>query len=198
MTRPPVPGPDSSAHAPERELHRPVALAQIGQAATARDLVAMPGECAAIAARLRIPAVVSLSCRYRLTAVGGGVVVAEGALAARVIQECIVTAEPFGADLRESFRVRFVPEEQFDDSEEAPIDLDVDDELPYRGAHIDLGEATVEQLALALDPYPRMPGARLPAAAADAGSDAGDGAEEPAEMRRPSPFAALARRRQEG
>lgn len=199
MTRPPVvPGPESFAPAPEPELHRPVALAQIGLAGTAREVVATPGECGAIAARLRIPAVASLSCRYRLTAVGGGVVVAEGTLSAHVTQECIVTAEPFGADLREMYRIRFVPEEQFDDSEAAPIDLDADDDLVYRGAHLDLGEATVEQLALALDPYPRVPGALLPMADAEAAPDADAAADTPAEERRPSPFAALARRRQEG
>ncbi len=194
MTRPLVPRPDPSVPGPEPELCRPVALAQVGMAGTAREVVATPGECAAIAARLRIPAVASLSCRYRLTAVGAGVVVAEGALAAHVMQECIVTAEPFGTDLRETFRIRFVPEEQFDDSEDAPIDLDADDELPYRGAHLDLGEATVEQLALALDPYPRMPGAPMPIDDAAPGAKADD----PSEGRQPSPFAALARRRQDG
>ena len=36
------------------------------------------------------------------------------------------------------------------------------------GATIDLGEATVEQLALALDPFPRKPGIALPEEAAEA------------------------------
>ncbi len=196
MTRPPVSGPESFAPIAEPELHRPVALAQIGTAGTVRDVVATPQECVSIAARLRIPAVGALSCHYRLAAVGGGVVVAEGELVAQVTQECIVTAEPFGVDLRETFRIRFVPEEQFDDFEDAPIDLDADDELPYRGAHLDLGESTVQQLALALDPYPRMPGALSPMADDDAGAEAAS--DEPAQIQRPSPFAALARRRQDG
>ena len=34
------------------------------------------------------------------------------------------------------------------------------DEIPYEGDRIDLGEATVEQLALGLDPFPRRPGVR--------------------------------------
>ena len=48
----------------------------------------------------------------------------------------------------------------------------------------------MEQLALALDPYPRMAGATLPAATQD-GMDSGEGAVE-------SPFAALARRARQG
>jgi hypothetical protein len=52
----------------------------------------------------------------------------------------------------------------------------------------DLGEAVAEQLALALDPYPRAPGAELPAEAAEAGSEEGEAtAPGPA-----APFAALA------
>ena len=35
--------------------------------------------------------------------------------------------------------------------------------MPYGGDSIDLGAALAEQLALALDPYPRKPGAKLPA-----------------------------------
>jgi uncharacterized metal-binding protein YceD (DUF177 family) len=174
------------------ELHRPVALAQIGAAGTERDVAATPEECVAIAARLHIPAVAALSCRFRLTALGAGVVAAVGTLSARVTQECIVTSEPFEAEVQEAFRIRFVPEDQFDDSDDAPIDLDADDELPYRGAHLDLGEAAVEQLALALDPYPRMPGAAVPELEPQGEDD--DAAPE----QRPSPFAALARRRQPG
>jgi uncharacterized metal-binding protein YceD (DUF177 family) len=173
------------------ELHRPIPLAQIGLAGTDRDVAATPAECAAIAARLRLPAVASLSCRFRLTAIGAGVVVAAGTLSAQVTQECIVTAEPFEAAVQEDFRIRFVPEEQFDDSDEAPVDLEADDELPYRGGHLDIGDAAVEQLALALDPYPRAPGATLP------DIDPPDAGADPAAAPR-SPFAALARRRQPG
>ncbi len=36
---------------------------------------------------------------------------------------------------------------------------------------IDLGEALAEQLALALDPYPRKPGAKLPSEASDDGAN---------------------------
>ena len=64
-----------------------------------------------------------------------------------------------------------------DDDPEAP------DDIPYGGGSIDLGEAAAEQLALALDPYPRRPGAVL--------------AETTAAADR-SPFAALARLQRPG
>ncbi len=36
-----------------------------------------------------------------------------------------------------------------------------EDELPYEGGVLDLGEAAAEQLALALEPYPRAPGEEI-------------------------------------
>ncbi|MBV9776353.1 MAG: DUF177 domain-containing protein, partial [Acetobacteraceae bacterium] len=86
---------------------------------------------------------------------------------------CVVTLDEFEAELTESFTVRFVPE----GAESPEIDPEAEDEIPYRGRTIDLGEAVSEQLALALDLYPRRPGALLPEAeAAPPGPFAGLGA----------------------
>lgn len=169
------------------ELHRPVPLTQIG-AGTEREVVASEAECAAVAVRLQIPAIAALSCRFRLTPETGGAILGEGRLAALLTRDCVVTLEPFEAEVAEAFRVRFVPAAQLADvDDDAPIDLDADDEVPYDGGLIDLGEAAVEQLALALDPYPRSPGAVLE------GVPEEDGAASPFAA---SPFAALARRGQ--
>lgn len=171
------------------ELHRPIAVGKVGPAGLEREVVATPAECAAIAARLLIPAVAALSCRFRLTPLGEGTIAAEGVLAARVTQDCVVTTDPFESEVQEAFRVRFVPESRFVEPEEDDLlDLEADDEIPYAGNHIDLGEAAVEQLALALDPYPRGPGADAAEAALPADPD-----DTPQ-----SPFAALARRGRPG
>ena len=180
MTTTDLPGDES----PGAEMSRPVALARIGATGAEHLVEATAAECAAIAARLLIPAVAALSCRFRLSPVRGGTVAAEGSLSARVTRECVATLELFEVELHEAFRVRFVPQENVSDDEDDVLDLDADDELPYRGSQIDLGEATVEQLALALDPYPRMPGVAL------AGDETAPGADASVE----SPFAALARR----
>jgi uncharacterized metal-binding protein YceD (DUF177 family) len=156
------------------EFHRPVAVERIGASGLDATVEATEAEGQMLARRMAIPAVSSLSCRYRLTALPGGTVLAEGHLCAAVVQTCVVTLEPFEAAVEERFRVRFVPAGAESDDE----DPDADDEIPYQGAVIDLGEAAAEQLALALDPYPRKPDATLPQAAGDAAV---------------SPFAALAR-----
>ena len=82
---------------------------------------------------------------------------AVGTMAARVTQACIVSLDEFSADVTEEFSLRFVSAGY--ESEE--LDPDAVDEIPVTAGLMDLGEAAAEQLALALDPYPRKPGATL-------------------------------------
>ncbi len=171
----------SDKNAPE--LHRPFAVERVGSAGREQVVEATAFECTALAERLQIPAVLSLRCRFQLTVAPGGVVLAEGMLEARLVRDCVVSLEPFESVLAERFRLRFVPAAMLDESEaEAVLDPEADDEVPYQGAVIDLGEAAAEQLALAMDPYPRRPGAELPDEASEAAL---------------SPFAALARLRRD-
>ncbi len=140
------------------ELHRPVALDRIGPQGTAFDVDAKPGELPAIAARLRLVALSSLHCAFKLRRVGMTTIEAEGALRARVSETCVVTLDTFEHDVDEAFTVHFVPAGTEDDDP----DPEAIDQIPFDGGAVDIGEAAVEQLALALDPYPRKPGAALP------------------------------------
>lgn len=159
---------------PHSELSRPVRADRIGAEPLPVKVEASPAECRAVAARLGLPSVAALSCRFRLQRRDATRIAATGELAATVTQVCVVSLDPFETGISERFEVAFVPAGQ-----EADDDPESVDDLPYADGTIDLGEAAVEQLALALDPYPRKPGAALPAAAAD----------EPA-----NPFAVLGRR----
>jgi len=144
------------------EFPRPVAVAKIGGAGLTIAIEATEAERAAVAARMDIPAIQSLACEFQLTREGDGVsFAAKGTLRALVTRVCVVPADRMRED----------------------IDPDEPDEVPYDGTAIDLGEAATEQLGLALDPYPRMPGAMPP----EVEDDVSD-----------SPFAALARVRREG
>ena len=159
------------------ELSRPIAADRVKADGLAVMVEATAEECAAIARRLLIPSVESVRCTWALHAAPGGAVEAEGSLHAQLHQECVVSLDPFATAVVEEFAVRFVPSGK--ESEEAD-DPDEPDELIIVDGVLDLGEATVEQLALALDPYPRKPGAELP----DSGEAAPEGA-----------FAALAKLR---
>ena len=140
------------------ELHRPVLVAEIGPAGLDSMVEASPAECAALARRMRVPAVLSFSCRFHLTRAVGGAIAARGRLLASVVRTCVVSLDDFETTLEEDFRVRFVPAGAETDNP----DPEAEDEIPFTGTVIDLGEAAAEQLALALDPYPRKPGAELP------------------------------------
>jgi uncharacterized metal-binding protein YceD (DUF177 family) len=138
------------------EIPRPYPITRIGNGA--RFVVeAKPDECRKLAARMGICAIQSLSCRFDLRRGPNDRVDATGLLRARVRQTCVVSLDPFDADLVEAFSLRFVPEGQ----ESEQVDIESDDEIPYLGGILDLGEAAAEQLALALDPFPRKPGAEM-------------------------------------
>lgn len=146
------------------EFSRMVALDRLGAAPTQYSFEARPEELVAVAARLMIPAVSRLTCSFRLRRIAEGVIEAEGQLEAGVTQICILSLEEFPQEVAETFTVHFVPA----GSETEELHLDAPDEIPYEGSAIDLGEAATQQLALALDPYPKMPGAEDPAAGLEA------------------------------
>jgi len=156
------------------EFSRVVQIARIREG-THRVVEATGTEREAVAARLGLATVRQLGCAFDLDTAEAGAIQATGKLRARVTQTCVVSLEPFETEIAEDFQVRFVPA----GTETDDFDLEADDEIPYHGAVLDLGEAVVEQLALVLEPFPRKPGAALP--------------ETPEEATRP--FAALARLR---
>lgn len=160
------------------ELSRPWKAEAAFQGEVEVEVITDHAERAAVALRLGVEAIAELACRFRLSMIPGefGRLLAEGTLCARLTRECVISLDPFEERIDETFRVLFVPEgtESDDDDPEA------DDEVPYAGAMIDLGEAVVEQVALMMAPYPRKPGAGLV---------------EDAEEQPTSPFAALSRLR---
>ncbi len=141
------------------ELSRPVPIDRISSSGLTLNIEADTQECAAIARRLMIPGVASVRCAWRLRPSQGGRLEAEGSLRARTRQVCVVTLDEFESELVEEFSILFVPSGTEQDTSDDP---DEPDQLPFTAGVLDVGEATVEQLALALEPYPRKPGAELP------------------------------------
>jgi uncharacterized metal-binding protein YceD (DUF177 family) len=157
------------------EFSRPLALDRVGTALFVIEVTATDAECAALALRLGVPALRAYSCRFSLRRGQSGRIAADAELRARLVRECVLSLDLFETEQAEAFRLSFVPAGTENDDD----DPESDDEIPYEGAAIDLGETAAEQLALVLDPYPHKPGATLPPEV-----------QEPLE----SPFAALARR----
>jgi uncharacterized metal-binding protein YceD (DUF177 family) len=143
---------------------RKIRVSLITGAPVARDVTADAAECARLAALFGLPAIGRLSGAFVLTLERGGVIAARLRLFARVTQVCVVSLEEFPAEIREESDLRFVPAAKVKEGAEVELDpetLDGPDEIFYGGEFLDLGAVLAEQLALALDPYPKKPGAVL-------------------------------------
>jgi hypothetical protein len=140
------------------ELHRPLAIDRVGPAGLDVTVEASPAECAGLAQRMGLSAVLELTCAFHLKRDTAGDLLADGHLTARVVQTCVVSLEDFTTTIEERFAVRCVAEgEETEDPDPEAVD-----EITFADGMLDLGEAAAQQLALVLDPYPRAPGAALP------------------------------------
>ncbi|MFC7477642.1 YceD family protein [Dankookia sp. GCM10030260] len=144
------------------EFSRPLPLGRVGPEGRTEALVATAAECAALARRFGILGVDSLRATLRLEPDEDGAVVVTGRLEAAVVQACVVTLEPVPQRVAEEIVCRLLPAGR--EPAEGPDDPD---EIECAHDVADLGEVVAEQLALALDPYPRAAGAELPAEATD-------------------------------
>lgn len=115
---------------------------------------------ASIAARLGLVALDHFTLSAEVSAVAGGVA-ARGTIDAALVQSCAATDLPVAATISESFDLRFLRDAEPTASEEEEIEISSDecDILPLEDERIDLGEAAVQTLSLALDPFPRHPDA---------------------------------------
>jgi len=158
----------------------PVRTGEIGRGVKRRLEADAPAR-ARIARALDLQALDRLEAEVSLAPTAEGYE-ARGTLHAELTQTCGVTLEPLPADLRTDFAVRFVEAGEAEPAEPAhEVVVTLEDEDPpdvIEGGVVDLGAYVVEHLALALDPFPRKPGAVF---------------EAPAQEAEPSPFAALAR-----
>ncbi len=166
---------------PVPELSHPLRLDGIGSATISVSLRPGAEARAALARRFELQGIdrfeADLTVRRRR---GSGWIELAGILSATVTQTCVVTTDPVPATVTVEVL------ELFDDSgevrpEEVDLDFTSDTPEPIDGETLEVGEITAQAFGLALDPYPRTPGA-------EAAITAVGEASQPA----PSPFGKLA------
>jgi uncharacterized metal-binding protein YceD (DUF177 family) len=173
-------------------LSRPFVVSDLGDAPKRVKFEASEAERAALAAENDLPGIASLTASFTLTHQGQTRLRVEGRVKARVTQTCVVSLEPFEADVEDTISVLFAPEDEVREAEEElkQYDEEIDEEDRPEppdaivNNRIDLGRLAAEFFVLALDPYPRKPGVAF-----EAPQIASDVEE--------SPFAKLARLKQE-
>lgn len=139
------------------EFSRRLPLAQIPDAGEVLRLEADAAEREALARRLGLLAIHAMSAELRLVPDVEGAIRVTGRLLAELEQECGITLVPVRQSVNEELAWRLLPEGM----EPSDGDNDPDDIETEQGV-ADLGEALAQELSLALDPYPRAPGAELP------------------------------------
>jgi hypothetical protein len=178
------------------EFSRPVPIERLEEGDFTQTISANEAERAALARRFGLLALDRLEAEISLRRIARGPVLRlEGRLAAAVVQSCVLSLEPVEGRIDESFAVLYQPEgygsEHGGANGTETMEAGEDWPEPILDGRIDIGEATAQQLVLALDPYPRKPGIELedvigPRGAGDPASPGG-GKDGPA-----GPFAALA------
>jgi hypothetical protein len=143
---------------PQHPFSRPIRLNQIGAGVT-REFEADEGERRALAKWLDLVAIDLFSADLSLSPSMLGWTL-KGRVRAQVTQSCGLTLVPLPATIDQTFSVSLVEAAEAVDGE---VEVSLDDDAPdlIENGQIDLGYHAVEQLGLALDPFPRAPGAEF-------------------------------------
>jgi hypothetical protein len=140
------------------EFSRRVELARLGAHEALYPISAGAAEREALARRFDLLSLDRLEADIQLMRIDGRMVRLRGRLRADVVQACVVSLEPVASVIEQDFTVLYGPTRP---GKSVMVDLETDVAEPFDGEAIDIGEAAAQQLALALDPYPRAPGASL-------------------------------------
>ena len=166
---------------PRFEFSRPVPTQEIGETEISEVIEATAAERTALAERFGLLSLQRLTAECRLRREGGETIRVAGRFQAQVTQACVVTLEPVASDVVDSFSLLF-SEEAGPDPSASEVLVELDDEdppEPVPPGGIDLGEVVAEQLALALDPYPRAAGAEMQRLDQGDGRDGAEAGESP-------------------
>lgn len=140
------------------EFSKRVAISEIGDLPSRQTVSASEAECAAVALRLDLAKLTGFTAEIVLQWKNAVELSVKGLVAGEVTQHCVVTGAPVVAGINDDFDLRFGVGMK---PPEADLIIDGEDDEPPEplvGPMIDIGEIAVQQLSLALNPYPRAPG----------------------------------------
>lgn len=138
----------------------PIVVAELPEEGIDLELVPDDESRAALARHVGVLAVPRFSARLSVKPDGRGGAMVEGAMEATVRQTCVVTLEPFDNAIAEAISARFVPAKNSMPERSGAIEAGKDDPPdPLIGGRLDVAAVIAEFLILAVDPYPKKPGA---------------------------------------
>jgi uncharacterized metal-binding protein YceD (DUF177 family) len=174
----------------ELTFNRQFDVSHLGKSGAKQHLVASDAERASLIKDFDLLSLENVAADLDIAPWGQKGVKVGGRIRADVVQPCVLTLQPVPSRIDHRFSLSFLPADAIAADPKTVAEAEVivvydeeDPPEPLEGNSIDFGPILAEQLALALDPYPRAPGATLE-------ETAEEGVENPA-----SPFAALSKLR---
>ena len=148
------------------EFSRPFSVSRLSEGEVIERIEASEAERAALARRLGLLSLARLVADLQIgRPEDGSVISVDGHFEAELSQACVVTLAPVVSRLAQDFTSLYSLEPA-DRGETGPLEVDAtaeDPPEPLGPDGLDLGEAVVQQLAVALEPYPRADDATLEA-----------------------------------
>lgn len=142
------------------ELSRIVQLSELGSAPFKLDVVATDSEQTALCKRLGLDGLRKLKAHVSFALIEKKHVIVSATFSATLVQPCCVTLKPVTTDISADFSITYIEnvEEDEGDDEESDdfFEEKADPPEPLVNEQIDVGAALVEQLALVIDPFPRV------------------------------------------
>jgi uncharacterized metal-binding protein YceD (DUF177 family) len=143
------------------EFSRLIEVEALGSDPVATRIEASAAERASLARRFGLLSLDRLEAELEIRREPGRRVRLSGRLEAALQQRCVVSLVPVASRIADRFETVFTDDPAL---LETPDDWEEEEEIePFEDGTIDIGEATVQQLAVRIDPYPRAPGAAVPA-----------------------------------
>ena len=144
------------------EFSKKMQVETLSEAAKRVRLEANDAERTALAARFQLVSVESLVGDLIVERIKGSELIrVRGRMSAEIVQSCVISGEAVPASIEESVDERFGPAGETDTEIEVTLEEE-DPPEPIENGEIDLGEIVAQYLGVAIDPYPRAPGAEIP------------------------------------
>jgi hypothetical protein len=141
------------------EMRRPVAVDRVPPGGMTEHVVASEAERKALADRFDLVAINELTGLLHLSPWRRGGVKMTGRIDAVIVQTCVVTLEPFEVVVTDEIIRYFASHNAPGPAAVRSVESLEDEPEVVTGNSIDVGEVVAEALGLAIDPYPRKPGA---------------------------------------
>ncbi|MEO1251501.1 MAG: hypothetical protein AAFW81_04045 [Pseudomonadota bacterium] len=141
----------------EPEFSVIVNLSSLPKAGKTFSLAPSESERAAVAARLGSPRIDVFEGEVHIKATAQRIDVS-GCVRAQMLRECVASLEEMDETVDDRFDLEFVRVDSAKDHGIVEDDA-VDEPEPHSGDALDIGEILVQQLSLAMNPFPRKEGA---------------------------------------